>query len=72
MTELKLIDREKSGGQSEWIVDRSPFFLGYDKDGDELWLSRRPYTINERIHKFAAGYTPTLEDIDRVLSEAGF
>lgn len=64
---LTLVDREKSNGQSQWIVARRPYFLSNHDDGIELWRSHRPYAANEKVHKFSAGHTPTLEDIDRAI-----
>ncbi len=68
MTELQLIDREKSGGQTEWIVGRSPYFISHKPDGDELWLSHRPYGINEMVYKFNPQWAITLESIDNVIA----
>jgi hypothetical protein len=67
MTTLELRDRERSGGRTEWIVGRSPYFISHRDDGDEVWRSNRPYGVNDRIFKFPANYTPTLEDIDEVI-----
>jgi hypothetical protein len=66
-TPLTLLDREKSSGRTEWIVGRSPYFLSHHATGDELWLSHRPYGINQRIHTFQPGQVPTLEDVDEAL-----
>ncbi len=68
MTELQLIDREKSGGRTEWIVGRSPYFISHKPDGDELWLSHRPYGINEMVYKFNPQWAITLESIDNVIA----
>lgn len=70
-TALELADREHSNGRTEWIVGRSPYFIWHQPDGDVLMQSNRPWGVNTRVFKFPAGYTPTLEDVDEVLREAG-
>ena len=69
MTPLRLYDREQSGGRTEWIAAFRGYFLSHHDDGDELWISHRPYGTNERIHKFPAGHQPSLEDIEALLGE---
>lgn len=58
-----LTEREHGQGGTFWIAEERPYFLARRDDGDELWLSRRPVAVNERIAKFPAGHEVTLFDI---------
>lgn len=65
---MNLVPREKSDTMF-WVVDRMPYFISQHDDGDELWKSHRPYAVNEHVHKFPQGFTPTLDDVDAALAD---
>jgi hypothetical protein len=72
-TPLVLMDREKSGGRTEWIKDSSKkwgvaHFISHHPEGDELWRARLYHGgVNQRIHKFPKGHKPTYEDVDAAI-----